>query len=519
MMLGDPDARMIPPAAGLGRATLDELFARVAQQRPDALALADPPNREAFTDGAPRRLSYAEADRVVAAIAGRLRRMGLPGDAIVAIQLPNVVESVLTFLGVLRAGMIAAPLPLLWRRAEAVPALARLGARALVTSGRVGAFDHGRFAMHAAAEVFCMRHVCAFGPSLPDGVVPFDELFADNADPVASPDGERQRDPAAHIAAVTWDVSADGLVPVARNHLELLAGGLAVALESRVAERANILSAIPGSSFAGICLTMLPWLLGGGALALHHGFDAAALARQQREDGGNALVVPAALVAPLTEAGMLGGEGAATIALWRGPERLALSPAWQEAGALVDVAAFGECGLHAARRGADGKPVPLLAGPVTVPRASPDAALVVELARTNFGTLALRGPMVPRYAFPPGAERAGLPSLPLGAGGFVDTGYACRVDPAGALTVTGPPFGIASVGGYRLRLRDLQESAVRLEPGAALQALPDPLLGQRLAGSAPDPRALVAKLAGLGLNPLVAAAFGPERGDAAVRAA
>ena len=56
---------------------------------------------------------------MVSAIAGRLRRMGLPTDAIVGIQLPNIVENILTILGVLRAGMIAAPLPLLWRRADA----------------------------------------------------------------------------------------------------------------------------------------------------------------------------------------------------------------------------------------------------------------------------------------------------------------------------------------------------------------------------------------------------------------
>ena len=49
---------------------------------------------------------------MVTAIAGRLRLMGLPTDAIVGIQLPNIVENILVMLGVLRAGMIAASLPL-----------------------------------------------------------------------------------------------------------------------------------------------------------------------------------------------------------------------------------------------------------------------------------------------------------------------------------------------------------------------------------------------------------------------
>ena len=75
--------------------TIDDLFRRAVARRPDALALADAPNRASFTDGPPLRLTYAEADRMVSAIAGRLRRMGLPTDAIVGIQLPNTVENIL----------------------------------------------------------------------------------------------------------------------------------------------------------------------------------------------------------------------------------------------------------------------------------------------------------------------------------------------------------------------------------------------------------------------------------------
>ena len=60
--------------------------------------------------------------------------------------------------------------------------------------------------------------------------------------------------------------SEGGLVPVARNHPELLAAALAVLLESRLAQNADILSTLAPSSFAGISLTLLPWLLTGGML-------------------------------------------------------------------------------------------------------------------------------------------------------------------------------------------------------------------------------------------------------------
>ncbi len=155
-------------------ATLDDLFRRAGVSQPDSLALADPPNRAAFTDGAPRRLNYAQADRAISAVAAKLRGLGLHTDSVVALQLPNSVESIVTFLGVLRAGMIAAPIPLLWRRQDIVSALGRIGARAIITSSRIGTAAHAEVAMQAAAALFAVRQVCGFGHELPDGIVPLD---------------------------------------------------------------------------------------------------------------------------------------------------------------------------------------------------------------------------------------------------------------------------------------------------------------------------------------------------------
>ena len=322
MILGDPTA---PHIQSGGRATLDDLFRRAAARRPDAIALADPPDRAGFTDGAPRRLTYAEVDNAISAMASRLRQLGLTSDMVIGVQLPNTVDNVIALLGVLRAGMIAAPLPLLWRQADATEALGQVGAKAIVTASRVGGTDHCDLAMRIAAEIFPIRHVCGFGPDLADGVIPLDDIFAE---PMPGPPPAIQRDgnPAGHVAIVTFERTPDGLAPVGRNHIELIAGGLAVLLEGRLEPDAVILAPCPPSSFAGLALTLLPWLLTGGTLTLHQPFDPAMFAAQCRHDRCDTVVLPGPLLPRLSEAGLLDHpELRQVLALWRAPERLATS--------------------------------------------------------------------------------------------------------------------------------------------------------------------------------------------------
>ena len=352
-------------AEGTG-ATLDDLFRRAGVRRPDALALIDPPNGETITGGAPRRLTYAEADRAISALAAKLRRLSLQTDMVVAMQLANTVDSVIALLGVLRAGMIAAPLPLLWREQEMVAALSRIGAKAIVTSSHVGLAAQSEIAMQVAAELFPIRHICGFGRDLPDGVVPLDDVFNPAPTEFYQP-SVRPGPAAAHVAAITFDVTGDGLVPVARSQSELIAGGLAVFREAGIAENATILSTIPAASFAGITLTLMPWLLAGGTLALHHGFDPAVFAEQSRAHEPCSVVLPGPALAPLADAGLLGGHIKNILALWHAPEQLAAAVPWQRDAALVDIASFDETGLLPARRGPDGLPAPIPHGAFVAP--------------------------------------------------------------------------------------------------------------------------------------------------------
>jgi AMP-binding enzyme len=483
--------------------TLDGLFRRILARQPDALALLDPLNKSRITGGPPKRLTFAQADRAIAALSAHFIESGLPANSIIAIQLPNTIEFMLTVLAAHRAGLVVALLPLLWRQAELTTALNRTGARAIVTASKIDGVNHADFAMNAAAEAFSIRHVCGFGDDLPEGMASLDlALSGESATTRAvSQDGRK-------AAMISFDVTADGFRAVPRTHLNLITGGLALSLESDVPQGATIMSAFAPSSFAGITSSLVVWLLSGGTLALHHPFDGEVLEQQINEAACDTLVAPAQLAFRLAELDQPSRLPTLrhVIGLWRAPEQVASSAVWTpEQATLTDVYLFGEAGFFGARRDDEGAPTPILPGPYGAPRDVAGSTIAGDAFVTPKGTLALRGPMVAvaAYAPPPSDSLVAQPPRD-----YVDTDYGARLDRStGTICITAPPSGIMAVGGYRFLSQDLQEWARRLGQGALLTALPDRLSGYRLAGRAQDNARAREALAELGLNPLMVEAF------------
>jgi acyl-CoA synthetase (AMP-forming)/AMP-acid ligase II len=485
--------------------TLDGLFRRILARQPDALALLDPLNTQGITDRPPKRLTFAQADRAIAALAAHFIEAGLPANSVIGVQLPNTVEFMLTVLAAYRAGLVVALLPQLWRQAELTVALNRTGARAIVTMAKIDGVNHADLAMNAAAEAFSIRHVCGFGHDLPEGMASLDLALTQQSETArtVTQDGRR-------AAIISFDVTIDGFRAVPRTHLNLIAGGLALFLESAVPQSANVMSAFAPSSFAGLTSSLVVWLLSGGTLALHHPFDGDVLEQQINDDGCDTLIAPAALALRLAEIELRSRlpNLRNVVALWRAPEQVVSSPLWTTPHTtLTDVYLFGEAGLFGACRAADGAPAPILPGPHGAPRDVPGTSIAGETLLTPWGTLALRGPMVAAAAYAPTAAASdSLVAQP--PRDYVDTGYAARLDRStGAICITAPPSGIMAVGGYRFLSQDLQEWARRLGQGALLTALPDRLCGYRLAGRAQDNARAREALAELGLNPLMVEAF------------
>lgn len=485
--------------------TIDSLFRANAARRPDASAVIDPPDRERVTGQTSRHFTYAQADRAVEAIAGRLRQIGLPAGTVVGLQMPNIVESVLTLLAITRAGMVPAPLPLLWRRTDCVAALSRVGARAIITFGHVDDMDHAQLALDIAAELFPIRVVCGFGCDRVDGIVPFDDCLSGEVEITHSPD--ISPDEPSPAAVITFDIAADGPVAVLRDHAQLLAGGVLVQHRATIQPRDVIVSTIPVTSFAGLAISVVPWLLCTGTLILHHPFEPDVLAWQIAEHDGNILVVPDALLLPLTQSETLEAAPSlkAIIALWRSPERVSTSVQWPaDAPNLVDVVAFGEAGLLASTRPANGHAAPWPTGNIVIAENGRDITLG-KVVQTSAGTLGLGGVLAAAPLRPYDLEPMESPDI---GADVVDTGCSCRLTPNDeTLIVTASTPGLVNVGGYRFALHDLQSRIRDIDSNGVLAAFPHALSGYRLAGHAANSEVVRTKLEESGSNPLISRAF------------
>ncbi len=250
------------------------------------VALIDPPNRERFTDGAPRRLTYAQADRMVSAIAGpaapdgpacRCDRRAADGqhgrrraDAARhhARRHDRDAAAAVVAAGRSESRRCAGSAPTRWWSAA--------GSAAPITSN---------LAMNIAAEIFPVRYVCGFGRNPPDGVIPFDDLY-DVRGPDPAIGADRADEPGAHLAVITWDQTAErpraGRAQPCRSDRRRTCHP---ARSPHRAGRRRSSSTLTLSSFAALAISVVPWLLFGSTLALHQPFDPGAFRVQRKTLG------------------------------------------------------------------------------------------------------------------------------------------------------------------------------------------------------------------------------------------
>ena len=301
-----------------GTRRIQDWFDDNLRTRPDAEALVDAPNRADFIDGAPRRLTWralaAEADMYATAFL----ELGLTGDDIVCVQLPNCVELPAVYLACLRLGIVVTPVPVQYREHELEHILGITQPRAIVTAARILHHDHAAM----------MRGLAARHPSV-HTVLAIDALPRWEADGDRIAQHEREHPTGANdVFTICWTSGTEGVPKgVPRSHNEWLAIPENIILSGGLKPGCHLLNAFPLVNMAGIAGQFLPWLLTGAKLVMHHPFNLGVFLTQVKDEAIDYTVAAPAILATLAQnpdlmAGLEGsrlraiGSGGGPLAEW-----------------------------------------------------------------------------------------------------------------------------------------------------------------------------------------------------------
>lgn len=277
-----------------GDVTLDDLFRRNAAAHPGRLAVVDAPNRTTITDGAPRRLDYAELDAWIDAVAARLLAAHIGRDDIVLVQMPNIVETLVLLLACGRIGAVASPVAVQYRAHELEHILTKLEPKAIATVGRCGEFRLAEMAKAVVDRVGGPAHLLVWGAEVPAGAIAMDTVgpSADAPSRVAAYLAEG-RPGANDIFTICWTSGTEARPKgVPRSHNHWIAIGKVVAAAPQLRDGEVLMGPFPMINMAAIGGVLVPWLLCGGTMVLHHPFDLSVFLAQIQSERVNYNVTP-----------------------------------------------------------------------------------------------------------------------------------------------------------------------------------------------------------------------------------
>lgn len=253
-----------------GTDTILGLFLRNAQNTPEAVALVDPPNRAAWTIGAPQRFSYGELQQSVERLAAGLAAAGLQKDDLVIVQLPNIAELAIIYLAANHLGLIVSPVPVQYRTHELKNILALTEPKAYFTTTNFGGFNYIEMVLGMQPEVPSLQSVIALGDNLPASVSSLTEMLAAPLERVPA----RAKVDANDIFTICWTSGTEADpkgVPRSHNHWIWIAYASVDGCD--LEQGHQLLNPFPMINMAGVGGMFVPWLLCGGKLVMHQPFD------------------------------------------------------------------------------------------------------------------------------------------------------------------------------------------------------------------------------------------------------
>jgi cyclohexanecarboxylate-CoA ligase len=410
-------------------------------------------------------------------LANFLRGLGLGRGDVIAAQLPNDVEFILTYLAAAYIGAALQTVHMPYRAAEIEPLLAHSKAKAVVCSGRLKDFSPAEFAISLVSKTYALKHVIVVGGEVPS----LARAFPGTDGPLNEDVGER---PAATdlflLLYTSGTTAAPKGVPIA--YRKFLPNAVLSARELGIDEKSILLAAAPFTHLYGLFSLNLAFATG-AATALLPSYSPPALAEAlDRYRPSGLFVAPTHMIALLNE-GLLTKERLASLRfiLISGsacpPDLARAVQDLMPSGEVHQLWGMTELQAGSFTRPGDDPSVRF----TTAGRASPGTELRVMLDNAAVpagveGDLQVRGHSV----FEGYLDNIEATVGAFTADGWFRTGDLACMDAAGNLQIAGRSKDVINRGGVKFNPADV-EALIARHPSVAICAIvpaPDPVLGE-----------------------------------------
>jgi len=412
------------------------------------------------------------------ALASHFRTIGVRRGDVVAVQLPNGIEFLLSYLAAGYIGAVLQTVHMPYRAAEIVPLLQHSGAKVLICLSQAKEFSPAELALSLRDRLPDLRTIMAVGANAPAGAAPFDvyrQMPADRLDdrPAAGDDFL--------LLYTSGTTAAPKGVPV--PYSKFLSNAWHSAPELGIDGSSVLLSAAPFTHLYGLFSINLA-LSQGCATAVLPAFAPSALAEAIAAHRPTGLFVAPAHVAACLQAGLFTADGLASLrfVLISGsvcpPELARTLQDLMPNGKVCQLWGMSELQAGTFTRPDDPEEVRLR----TAGRATPGTELRImdgaTAGRPNVeGELQIRGLSVFNgYLGNPQATADAFTQ-----DGWFRTGDLAVMDEHGNIRITGRMKEVINRGGVKFNPADV-EAAIGLHPAVASCAIvpmPDPVLGER----------------------------------------
>jgi cyclohexanecarboxylate-CoA ligase len=446
--------------------TLRDWMDHHAKHNPDHVAILGPNTR----------WSYGELHARALNLAAQLRSLGIGRGDVVAVQLPNLPEFVLTYLATGYAGAILQTLHMPYRGAEIEFLLQHSGAKAIVCMGQGKDFNPAEAVLAMTSRLPALTHVIALGPNPPAGALPFEA----KPEPAVL-DARPRADDDFVLLYTSGTVAAPKGVPT--PYKKFLANARMSAPEHGIEPQSILLTAAPLSHLYGLFAVNLTFAAG-ATMALLPAFTPPALAEALDAYRPTQLFTAPAHMTACLQAGLLTPERLRSLAFLQisgsacPPELARRIQDMMPNGKVTQLWGMSELQAGAFNRPSD----PLDARMTSAGRASPGTELRIVLdgapvAPNEEGELQVRGCSV----FDGYLGNADATADAFTADGWFRTGDLARMTADGNISITGRLKDVINRGGVKFNPADI-EALIDRHPAVlqcAIAPLPDPVMGER----------------------------------------